>query len=188
MNNPALNQQSDMYMRRRDFRWKRHGSKRSNGAITTLGPWSMSQMLHAISYFLESEEMHKGHMHGQQQGVRSTKKKTLNVFPDTPTPPPHESKKDTFFASTSLRRQCTPIKRGSSHKSPALSTDTSWSFTMSTATLRGQRPSSTTPLVNLSWPVHEPWSKCKRWALSQNTKSWTTKHQWHTRRPLATPT
>ncbi len=48
-NYPALNQQSDTYMRRQDFWWKRHGSKQSNGAISILGPWSTSCMLHAIS-------------------------------------------------------------------------------------------------------------------------------------------
>ncbi len=44
-----------------------------------------------------------------------------------------------------LRSQCTPIKWGFSHKSPALATNTSCSFMMSAATLRGQRPSRTTP-------------------------------------------
>jgi hypothetical protein len=48
-------------------------------------------------YFSESEETQKGYMHGQRQGVRSTKKKTLDVFPDTPTPPPHEIKTDIFI-------------------------------------------------------------------------------------------
>ncbi len=105
--------------------------------------------------------------------------------------PPHphmKAKRIYLFTSTSLRRQCTPIKWGGSYKSPALATNTSWSFTMSTATLCGRRPSRTTLAANLSWPVHEPWNKCERWALSRNTKSWTTKHQRHTRRPLATPT
>jgi hypothetical protein len=35
-------------------------------------------------------------MHGQQQGIRSAKNKALVLFPDTLTPPPHESKRDTF--------------------------------------------------------------------------------------------
>jgi hypothetical protein len=103
-------------------------------------------------------------------------------------PYPHMKAKGIYlFASTNLRRQYTPIKRGVSHKSPALATSTSWSFTMLTATLHRQRPSSTKPAANLSWPVHKPRSKWERRALSRNTKSWTTKHQQHTRRPLATP-
>jgi hypothetical protein len=36
-------------------------------------------------------------MQHQRQGARSTKKKPLDVFPGTPTPPPHESKKDIFI-------------------------------------------------------------------------------------------
>jgi hypothetical protein len=38
MNYPALSQQSDTYMRQRYSRWKRRGSRQSDGAITTLGP------------------------------------------------------------------------------------------------------------------------------------------------------
>jgi hypothetical protein len=48
--------------------------------------------------------MQKGHMRGQRQGIRSTKKKTLDVFPDTPTPPPHESKKDIFICIYELKK------------------------------------------------------------------------------------
>ncbi len=186
MNYPALNQQSDTYMRRRDFRWKRHGSKQADRAIGN--SWPLINITNVARYLPESEETQKGHMCGQRQSVRSTKKNSLDVYPDTPTLPPQESKKMYLFTSTSLRRQCTPIKRGSSHKSPASATNTSWSFTMSTATLRGRRHSRTTQAAYLSWPVHKPWSKCKRWALSQNTKSWTTKHQRCTRRPSGTPT
>ncbi len=40
---------------------------------------------------------------------------------------------------------------------------------------------------DLSRPGHKPWSQCERQAMSHNTKSWATKHQWHTKRPLATP-
>jgi hypothetical protein len=43
-------------------------------------------------------------MRRQQWGVRSTKKKTLDVFPDTPTPPPHESKMDVFICIYKLRK------------------------------------------------------------------------------------
>ncbi len=99
-------------------------------------------------------------------------------------PYPHMKAKVIYlFASVNLRRQCTPIKRGVSHKSPALATSTSWSLTVLTATLCGRRPSRTTLAANLSWPEHKLWRKCKRRALSQNTKTWTTKHQQHIRRP-----
>ncbi len=40
-------------------------------------------------YFPESEETQKGHMRGQHQGILSTRKKALDVSPDTPTPLPH---------------------------------------------------------------------------------------------------
>jgi hypothetical protein len=43
-------------------------------------------------------------MRGQQQGVCSTKKKTLDVFPDTPTPPPRGSKKDIFICIYKLKK------------------------------------------------------------------------------------
>jgi hypothetical protein len=43
-------------------------------------------------------------MRSQQQGIRSTKKKTGNVFPDTPAPPPHESKRDTFICIYELKK------------------------------------------------------------------------------------
>jgi hypothetical protein len=43
-------------------------------------------------------------MHGQQQGICSTKKKQLNVFPDTPTPPPHKSKRNIFIFIYKLKK------------------------------------------------------------------------------------
>jgi hypothetical protein len=43
-------------------------------------------------------------MRSQQQGVRSTKKKTDNVFPVTPIPPPHESKRDIFICIYKLKK------------------------------------------------------------------------------------
>jgi hypothetical protein len=55
-------------------------------------------------YFPESDETQKGHMRGQQQGIHSTKKKPLDIFPDTPTPPPHESKKDIFICVYKLMK------------------------------------------------------------------------------------
>jgi hypothetical protein len=48
--------------------------------------------------------MQKEHMHGQQQGVCSTNKKSLDLFPDTPTPSPHESKKDIFICIYELKK------------------------------------------------------------------------------------
>jgi hypothetical protein len=78
--------------------------------------------------------------------------------------PPHshiKAKRIYLFASTSLRRQSTPIKRGGSHKSPALATNTSWSFTMSTATLCGQRPSRTTRGQTYPGPSTSPGANAK---------------------------
>jgi hypothetical protein len=43
-------------------------------------------------------------MRSQQQGVSSTKKKALEVFPNTPTPPPHESKRDIFIRVYKLKK------------------------------------------------------------------------------------
>jgi hypothetical protein len=54
-------------------------------------------------YFPESEETQKGHMCGQQQGIHSTKKKALDVPPDTPTPPLHESKSDILIRLYELK-------------------------------------------------------------------------------------
>jgi hypothetical protein len=48
--------------------------------------------------------MQKGHMRSQQQGLRSTKKKPLDVFPDTPAIPPHESKKDVLICIYKLKK------------------------------------------------------------------------------------
>jgi hypothetical protein len=56
-------------------------------------------------YFPESEEMQNGHMRRQRQGVHSTKKKSLDVFPDTPIPPPHDSKKDIFICIYKLQKR-----------------------------------------------------------------------------------
>ncbi len=66
--------------------------------------WPLINIKNVTRYFLESEEMQKGHMCDQQQGVCSTKKKPLEVFPDTPTPPPHESKKDIFIQIYKLKK------------------------------------------------------------------------------------
>jgi hypothetical protein len=66
--------------------------------------WPLINVTNVKHYFPESGEMQKRHMRGQQQGVRSTKKKTLDVFPDTPTPPPHENKKDIFIHIYELKK------------------------------------------------------------------------------------
>jgi hypothetical protein len=63
-------------------------------------------------YFPESKETQKRHMHGQQQGIRSTKKKTLDVFPDTPTSPPHNSKKEKIILVCQLKKTMYSNQRG----------------------------------------------------------------------------
>jgi hypothetical protein len=66
--------------------------------------WPLINITNVACHFLESEEMQKGHMRSQQQGVRSTKKKPLDAFPDTPTIPPHESKRDIFIRIYKLKK------------------------------------------------------------------------------------
>ena len=66
--------------------------------------WPLINFVNVARYFPESEETQKGHMRGQRQGICSTKKKTLDVFPDTPTPPPHESKRDVFICIYKLKK------------------------------------------------------------------------------------
>jgi hypothetical protein len=59
--------------------------------------WPLINVTNAAHYFPESEEMQKGYMRGQQQGVCYTKKKPLDTFPDTSAIPPHESKRNIFI-------------------------------------------------------------------------------------------
>jgi hypothetical protein len=66
--------------------------------------WPLINVTNVACYFPKSDEMQKGQMRRQQQGVCSTKKKSLDVFPDTPTPPPHESKKDIFICMYELKK------------------------------------------------------------------------------------
>jgi hypothetical protein len=54
--------------------------------------WPLINVTNVTRYFPESEETQKQHMCIQQQGIHFTKKKALFISPDTPTPPPHESK------------------------------------------------------------------------------------------------
>jgi hypothetical protein len=68
--------------------------------------------MNVACYFSKSEEMQKGHMHGQRQGVCSTKKKTLDVFPDNPNPPPHESKKDILICIYKLKKTMYSNQKG----------------------------------------------------------------------------
>jgi hypothetical protein len=42
--------------------------------------WPLVNITNAARYFPESEEIQKGHMHGQRQGIHSTKKKALDVL------------------------------------------------------------------------------------------------------------
>jgi hypothetical protein len=62
--------------------------------------WFLINITNVAPYFPESKDMQKGHMREQQQGVRSTKKKS----PDAPTPPPPESKKDLFICIYKLKK------------------------------------------------------------------------------------
>ncbi len=66
--------------------------------------WPLINITNVAGYFPESEEMQKGHMRGQRQGVHSTKKKAPDIFSDTPTPPPHESKRDIFICIYELKK------------------------------------------------------------------------------------
>jgi hypothetical protein len=43
-------------------------------------------------------------MHSQRQGVRSTKKKSIDIVPNTPTPPQYESKKNIFICIYELKK------------------------------------------------------------------------------------
>jgi hypothetical protein len=66
--------------------------------------WPLINITYVARYFPKFEEMQKGHMHSQRQGVHSTKKKPLDAFPDTPTIPPHESKMDIFICIYKLKK------------------------------------------------------------------------------------
>ncbi len=66
--------------------------------------WPLINVTTVAHYFPESEETQKGHMRSQRQGIHSTKKKTLDIFPGTSTPPPHESKKDIFIRVYKLKK------------------------------------------------------------------------------------
>jgi hypothetical protein len=66
--------------------------------------WPLINVTNIARYFPESEEMQKGHMRGQRQGVRSTKTKTLHILPNTSNPSPYESKKDIFICVYKLKK------------------------------------------------------------------------------------
>ncbi len=66
--------------------------------------WPLINVTNVACYFPEWTETQKGHMRSQRQGVHSTKKKTLDVFPNTPTPPPYERKKDIFICIYKLKK------------------------------------------------------------------------------------
>jgi hypothetical protein len=59
--------------------------------------WPQINIKNFARYFPETKEMQKRHVRSQRQGICSTKKKPLNVFPNTPPIPPHESKRDIFI-------------------------------------------------------------------------------------------
>jgi hypothetical protein len=58
--------------------------------------WSLINNMNVSYYFPESE--------GQGQGACSRKKKPLNVLPDTPALPPHESKSDIYICIYELKK------------------------------------------------------------------------------------
>jgi hypothetical protein len=66
--------------------------------------WPLINITNVAHYFPKSEDTQKGHMQSQQQGVCSTKKKPLNVFPDTPALPPHERKIDIVIRIYELKK------------------------------------------------------------------------------------
>jgi hypothetical protein len=66
--------------------------------------WPLINITNVARYFPKSEEMQNGNMHNQQQGIRSTIKKPLNVFPDTPAIPQHESKRDILICIYELKK------------------------------------------------------------------------------------
>jgi hypothetical protein len=123
--------------------------------------------------------MQKGHMCNQRQGISFTKNKLLHIFPDTPAIPPHKSNNDIFICIYELKKIMYYDQTGCFPQVFSLGNK----FTM---VIHNVDRNSLWAEALKDNTGGKPWSKCKRWALSQNTKSWTTKHQWHTRRPLAT--
>jgi hypothetical protein len=151
--------------------------------------WPLISITNVACHFPESKEMEKGHMRGQQQVVCSTKKKTLDVFLDTPTPPPHESKKDIFICIYELKKTMYSNQMGRFPQVSSLGnkyimvihdvdSNSLWAEAL--------RYNTGGKLILARARALEQMQK--RWASSQNTKSWKTKHQQCTRRPLATPT
>jgi hypothetical protein len=61
--------------------------------------WPLINVKNVAKYFPESKETQKGHMHGQRQGVRSTK--VAEPTKDAPTNIPHQ--KTTTFSSRNMR-------------------------------------------------------------------------------------
>jgi hypothetical protein len=93
----------------------------------------MSQMLHSIS--LSLKKCKRDTCTVNDRVYTPPKRNHLTYILTLPPHPNMKARRIYLSASTSLRRQCTPIKWGASHKSPALATNTSWSFRMLTATL-----------------------------------------------------
>ncbi len=67
--------------------------------------WPLINVKNVAKYFPESEEMQKGHMQGQRQGVRSTKRteSTLAKDDEDIDAPPHNSKRDVLITVYNLR-------------------------------------------------------------------------------------
>ncbi len=106
---PALSQQSDTYMWWHNSQWKRRGSKWSNRVISTLGPWSTSQILHDISPSLKKC---KRDICAVNDRAYAPPKRNLTSSLTIP-PYPHMNAKVVYlFAPSNSRKKCTPIKWG----------------------------------------------------------------------------
>jgi hypothetical protein len=63
--------------------------------------WPLINVKNVTKYFPESEETQKGHMHGQRQGVRSTK--VAEPTKDVPTNIPHQKKNDILITEHEVK-------------------------------------------------------------------------------------
>jgi hypothetical protein len=63
--------------------------------------WPLINVKNVAKYFPESEETQKGHMHGQRQGVRSTR--VAEPTEDIPTTIPHQKKGDILITEHEVK-------------------------------------------------------------------------------------
>jgi hypothetical protein len=101
MNYPASCQQSDIFHAAVGFPVEETWLKTILQG--NYNSWPLINITNVARYFHESEEIQKGHMHGQRQGVRSTKKKQLMCSLTLPPYPHMKAKGIHLFASTILR-------------------------------------------------------------------------------------